>query len=467
MVSKTTIYLRSFLKTAIFVLLGVSLLFCTSCNFLPSPTAIEDMEFCQSMSVDKSENGDGFIFGVALKRIKPSSGGTGDDGGGDATVEIIQQSGKSFSEIIQLLQTRRPKIIFFGDIETILVSDKVLTHNFKNFVDFFVRSRDFSEYTTVFAIKDNALDVLQSMQKNDRNSVDIAIKSKSIQASMWTKPINFLNMIRMLEDNSTGVIPIINEVKSSESILNSQFSILNDGDPENKEEDTDKSNNSENSNNKNKSDDGDEKSDKSEKSDNNDKSDKSDKSAGDKKSAGDEKDKDKSEFEVAGYVLISDSKMVGVLDKFMARGLNAIKNDIKDGKLSFDIHHSGKKVTVGIDSLSVLSRIEYKSEFEFDIIVKVDAAITELSDNTAIPAHELIKLSEAQLTEIFTQDISNCISQCKLLKSDVIGLYQSYRWFNKDEAKKLKPEWNEIFQHSTVNVNVSSQIKRTHLASVE
>jgi spore germination protein KC len=161
------------------------------------------------MSVDKVD--DDFVIGISVKKINPSSGGTGDDSG-DNTTTIMQQSGKSISQAIQQLQSRSPKTIFFGDIEMILVSTIVLQHNFGHFVDFFVRSGDFSEYTNVYAVDKSALSMLNDMHKSGVDTVDIAIKARAIESSTWTKPINFLQMIHILQDYDSGVVPTIQRV---------------------------------------------------------------------------------------------------------------------------------------------------------------------------------------------------------------------------------------------------------------
>jgi|GEM_PF-2077253 len=362
-----------------------------ACNFLQAPIAIERMEFCQSLSVDIE--GDNFVLGVALKKIKPSSGGTGDEGGsGDSSVELIKQSGKSFSSIIQQLQSRRPKIIFFGDIEMVLVSNELLKQHFGSFVDFFVRNGDFSEYTSVFAVENNAYDVLDNMQKNDRNSVDIAIKAKSIQSSMWTNPINFLQMISMLEPNTSGTIPAIQQINVG----------------------------------KNK------------------------------------------EFEVSGFVVIHNTKMVGVLDKNLSMGLNAVKNRIKDGLIDLEVSYNDQKVVVGVDSITVKSCILSKDDDAktFDIKVCVDAAITELSDND-IPADDLIQLSQDELSRIFRDVVQSCTTKSQDMKVDILGLYNAFRWNHKLKAQDLHSQWGEIYKQAQVNFLVESSIKRTHLASVE
>jgi Ger(x)C family germination protein len=360
-------------------------------KFFPTPISIEKMEFCQAMSVDVVDGQ--FKLGVMLKSVKPSSKGTGEDSG-DGGQDIFSESGNSLSTIVRDLQARRPKVIFFGDIEALLVSKNAIKDKFENIMDFFVRSRDFSEYSSIYAVEDDAFQMLKNMNKVGQSPVDIVIKSRLAKTKAFTDEVNFLNAIELLQPHSCGVLPIMVEINGENG----------------------------------------------------------------------------SEFELKGFGVILNKSWVGVLDESQSRGLNVLKNNLKAAVLSFEIDDLDSKISIGLDSISAKTFIKPKKnngKIEFDISVKLNASITEVSKSNALKAQELIDKCQSSLSQIVKQDIENCLNFAQQISADFVGLFQKYRLWHKTESDKIKPQWNDKFKDITINVKVNSVITRSHLVSID
>lgn len=419
-------------KFIFIVVLVVCLLPLASCaNFLPQPTSLERLELCQALSVDKV--GDNLEVCIMLKKVKPSSAGSGDDSGGESGEEIIKKSGFSYSSIFRDFGINRAKMIFFGDIEAIVVSSSVLQDDFAGFVDFFLRSKDFSEYTNVYSVDSSAGDMLKDMQKYAHDPVDTVIKSKLKKAQMWTKPLNLLQCIQLLQPHTSGVIPLLTKVQDKD----------NDGLKDPSSQSTDQSGKGVKANKSNNK---------------------------DTKEDNDNEDKDNEEtsgqveFALEGYAIIKDGKFGGVLESNKAFALNVLQNRMSDGVLSFLLPQSN--VVVGLNNINTNTKLKsskHDDNIVFDIIVSVNADLCEYDSNDKQLHETIVSKAQDTLSKRIETDIKDCLQDAKSTKADFVGFWNSYRFWNKKDGDKLKEEWQEsILPNMSISVSVNSVIRQTY-----
>lgn len=171
----------------------------------------------------------------------------------------------------------------------------------------------------------------------------------------------------------------------------------------------------------------------------------------------------RSEIDLSGYAIIKDLKLVGFIDRSIARGVNLITNnvessivnvtDLTGGKVSLEIIQSKTKV------IPYFSKETLK---EITIKVKVKSSLGEVQSNHKINRKQEIEFMEAQQSEILKQEMEKALRTVLAYGADCLNICDRIRLSRPLKWKKIEDNWLEIMRNVQYNIIVESKIERTY-----
>jgi len=195
------------MKRLIIALLIVLLGFLGGCNALalPKPLMIEKLEICSIVCVDY-EN-EQYTLSLGLKKIV-SGGGQEGQASGDNSADVASATNSNLGDALSQVVASRTRNVYFGDVETIVFGEQLVTEGIDKAIDFFIRSAKFNQFAKVYATSGKAEELLQQMTEDDM--VDsIEQKSDMDTSTSFTTRQTLLSMITLLERDAAGVMPLI------------------------------------------------------------------------------------------------------------------------------------------------------------------------------------------------------------------------------------------------------------------
>ncbi|MDQ0970970.1 spore germination protein [Neobacillus niacini] len=174
----------------------------------------------------------------------------------------------------------------------------------------------------------------------------------------------------------------------------------------------------------------------------------------------------------SGVGLFKGSKLVGKISADQSFYLNLIIDKFKGGNKDIEIKSSKlkprnrqlDKTAASIDSIVSSSDIKLinKEKVEFDINIKLNARLLEITSEIDLGNPENIKLIEKEITKSMTKEIEKLITYCQTKDSDIFGLGETYR-SSVRHSKLTDEKWYKMFKEANVNVNLDFSVNRTGL----
>ncbi len=169
------------------------------------------------------------------------------------------------------------------------------------------------------------------------------------------------------------------------------------------------------------------------------------------------------DFNLAGYAILQDGRMVGEIPLTLALGVNYLH----DEALKDIIEVRGPDG--GPVALSVLaSRCEPEAHWDSDgnlqrltLNLTVDSALRENQSQVDVTAPEGRELLAQRQNEALHERMRNLIEDAQARSLDYIGLGERIEAKNPYRYARIRDRWNEIFPSLPVTIAVKSLIRRT------
>jgi spore germination protein len=180
----------------------------------------------------------------------------------------------------------------------------------------------------------------------------------------------------------------------------------------------------------------------------------------------------KGEVGFTGVALFKESKLVGKINSDQSFYLNLIIDKYKGGNKDVEIKSSKlkprnpqlNKTVASLDAVNGSSKIKLinREKVEFDLDVKVDGRLLEVTSMIDLGNQENIKLVEKEITKSIKREIEKLIAYCQSKESDAMGFGEIYR-SSVRHSNLTDKRWYKMFKEAKVNVNVDFSVKRTGL----
>ncbi len=158
---------------------------------------------------------------------------------------------------------------------------------------------------------------------------------------------------------------------------------------------------------------------------------------------------------VEGFAVFDEDRLAGYLDRYLARGLNFINNEVrgtvisvndKDGsKAALELKQSETKIAPDFDTMSV------------EIYVDIKSNIVEFTDISPLNEQDMMYVAQQQ-NEYVCGEIAQTVSALQKMGCDPGFIMDEF--YHKDPVKwqGMKDNWKEIFSKLNVKVKVTTRI---------
>ncbi|WP_428911199.1 Ger(x)C family spore germination protein [Niallia sp. Krafla_26] len=206
----------------VFLILGSTLLQ-SGCGFKD----IDKRLFVMAIGIDASEKQED-MYKVTLKIALPS--GSLKEASGDMYTYLTQESTK-VTDAIRMLKTHVDKEFDFGHLKTIVIGEKLLSHDISNIIDSFLRRRDFQRISWLAAGRPTAEKVLKTEPKSEM-AASVALfnifSDTGVDTPYAIDTYIFDIRRRMLENGIDPVIPVIETDEENTRFMVNKSIILKD-----------------------------------------------------------------------------------------------------------------------------------------------------------------------------------------------------------------------------------------------
>lgn len=173
------------------------------------------------------------------------------------------------------------------------------------------------------------------------------------------------------------------------------------------------------------------------------------------------------ELSVEGSAVFLEEKLVGFLDGKETRGLNFVTNKMKGGVIVSPAPNGMGTNTIEI--LKADSKNDVKIEGE-EPKIKVKISLTgmlgEESAKINIKEPGVIEKIEKANSQVIKNEIEDVIRKVQQeYETDIFGFGEVLHKKHPDQWKKIQDNWNEIFSHGEVKVEVETKITRIGLTN--
>lgn len=183
----------------------------------------------------------------------------------------------------------------------------------------------------------------------------------------------------------------------------------------------------------------------------------------------DKKDKDVSDNSLilSGSAVFKKDKLIGFMNNRETRGMQWVKGKVRSGiivigtpkenKMSLNIIRSGSSIKPTIANKKIDIKVDIK---EMSNIREIDQYKLENMDFNADPG--IIDSLSRQQDEAIYKEVASAINAAqKRLNADIFDFGSSLYRDRPHEWNSLKNDWDEIFPYIDININISSEIKKT------
>ncbi len=435
-------------------------------NPIEAPGNIEQNFFVLAVGIDKGlENEENFRLTVLAEKF---SADIGDSSSPQAKkADEITVEGKTIFEAVRKFHLSNGKILFWGHIKYILISEDIAKENILDVLDFFVRDHELRFNTNLAVIKGASAEAtIRLGEKIERFIPDLLDGLfHSVGKNSISEEITLLEFMRQID--LIGSEPCLPSIE----ILSRHKDIIEVGDSEEGSDSKEGSDSEEGSDSKEECDseegsDSEEESNSKKGSDSEEGSDSKEGSVMIKSSSSQEKDTLSKEEQIYlaldGFATFNREKLVGYLSGYKARGLNWIRGKIESGTIVLQ-DDKGKKTSLEIMSAnSKIKTILNRGKPEALIEIRFYTNINEImSQRDIFNKLEIAEITKKQ-NDLVKKEIESVIEYAQKNKIDILNLSDKVSYKYPSEWEVIKENWNEIFEKMRIEVSVKSEVRTTY-----
>lgn len=172
------------------------------------------------------------------------------------------------------------------------------------------------------------------------------------------------------------------------------------------------------------------------------------------------------EVTITGSGVFRHNRLIGWLDIKETRGVLWVKNQLKQGVVTFSsLNEPKKKISVRItDSNTTVEPFYNGEEILFNIKSEVEGDIFEKQSDEDLSKPEIIEALNKKMSEEIENNILDVTKKVQNeYQADIFDFGDKfYRKYNQ-EWSRIEDRWDEEFANATINVTVESQIRRSGL----
>lgn len=379
------------------------LVLCVSLTGCWNSRELTDMLIAVGMGIDSVPGSNDYRVSFQVVNSGALSAVGGSQGGSDGLpVAVLTEQSSSLFGAIRKISRKSPRRLFFGHIQTVIISESQAQKGIDELFDFFERSHEIRLNSTVLVTRGtSAEDVLRILAQLEKiTSVGISKRSR-ITSSIWGESVN------------AKVADVINGLVSPGEPVIGGIRII--GDPV------------EGSTEKNL------------------------------------KQVIPPAFvQIGGISLFKDGKLIGWLDDSLARGLVWVRNEMKGSILELSGKEpASKNVIVIVRSKTSLQPKITGGKPKFIVRIKEEGIIGEVAGNEKLEQRESIIRIQKDWAERTKEEVTAAIKKAQRESSDILGFGDSMKQHFPREWKKLEKSWLQHFADSEVEVEVEAYLRGT------
>lgn len=142
-----------------------------------------------------------------------AEGKSGSDKSGDIASGTAANLGDALGQVVQ----SRDLTVYFGDVETIILGESLMKAGIDKAIDFFIRSDKFNQFAKVYTTQGSAKDLLQKLTEEDMSDSIEQKANMDSSFSVFTTNLTLIDLMNNLQPNSSGVVPLVVEIKQDEN----------------------------------------------------------------------------------------------------------------------------------------------------------------------------------------------------------------------------------------------------------
>lgn len=183
--------------------------------------------------------------------------------------------------------------------------------------------------------------------------------------------------------------------------------------------------------------------------------------------------KEDDEIHIVGLALFNDAHMVGTILPREGFYLKLIKDKFKAGQHELSISKNGlekyiynckkeDKIFLSFDNIKSQSKITLVDPKRpaFDIHIKMDTRIQEISTELDLANPKVIKIIEEKIKKELEQEANKLLSKLKRLKTDPIGFGKIYSSSVRN-SRISKDKWRDMYKDAEINIIIETAIIRS------
>lgn len=377
-------------------------------KIIPYRYEINKIDITKVIGLDRNEEDPNKVdFSIVKKSTKGNSGENKEKSNDSSKEKIISVSTDSFVKALKLTQNYSDKQIPREYVKYIVIGENLARNNFREALDFLAHDSEIRLNSRVYLTKGASAFKVLSDGTSEEYELDDKISNignniDSLGISGEVKLVELFNTT--ISENTAGVIPVLEQIKQQKTDNPNWVTRVAD-------------------------------------------------SSGAKDT--DEK------LTIGGYAVIKDAKLVDFLEFDESRAYNAIRNKLNS--TAFELVKDGKKITLS------LTRQHTDTDFLFeeDKLLKIQintqfvTDLTEGNTDDNLFKNEISWIQEEQ-SNLAKKEIEKVARKSQELNADFLKFGESlnlkypYKWAN------VKENWEEIFKSVPIEVNISSEVRRTY-----
>ncbi|NMA95503.1 MAG: Ger(x)C family spore germination protein [Clostridiales bacterium] len=162
-------------------------------------------------------------------------------------------------------------------------------------------------------------------------------------------------------------------------------------------------------------------------------------------------------------VLDRESRLVGYADKRLSAGINIINDKYVDGIIDV-LDPYGFELTLDVVELKCKKKYKFVGD-ELDLVqidINVSSNIGEQHSRKDIFDEKGLEHLKSQQAESIKEQILETIDFAQSRNVDILGFASDLHRKHPIKWDRIKEDWDDIFPHVKVNINVDSKIARTY-----
>ena len=168
----------------------------------------------------------------------------------------------------------------------------------------------------------------------------------------------------------------------------------------------------------------------------------------------------KQEIVMNGMAVFDNERMIGQLTNDEVTGYIWAMGDVSRGEVSFSTEWG--TAVLNISSLTAKREISFDNEkVQVNLSIKAQLHIGQISGFKYISMEELMAHLQTSAEQAIRDKIMNSFEISKTLNADIFGFGRSIYRTYPSEWKKIREEWETVYQNLELDVNVDAHIATT------